>query len=254
MKSSWPKPLTEGKDCLPNLCKKTCGQLKTISVWNPAGAVQFRPLAHCVLCSVATVNDWINFCVLRVTVDLLPEMHMTECVQEWSELRIWEDFLFAGTRRKKRCLGVLSVFFMKAFNPCCCLVGEKHSSRGSVGYTEWAKQADWSGRRTAFLPCRAGRDGCLPLTCLFLPGRSWFSWAQARRQCAVMEGTERAWECAVWQYFLPWFISHTFTPLCSYYRMPFCCPGVGISSFQWLKKEGCLCFLLDVNVMFYRWC
>lgn len=32
VKSSRPKPLTEGKDCLPNLCKKTCGQLKTISV------------------------------------------------------------------------------------------------------------------------------------------------------------------------------------------------------------------------------
>lgn len=93
VRSSRPKPLTEGKDCLPNLCKKTCGQLKTISVWNPTGAVQLRPLARCVLCSVATVNGWINLCVLRVTVDLEPGMAMAGCVLEWSELRLWEDLL-----------------------------------------------------------------------------------------------------------------------------------------------------------------
>lgn len=50
--------------------------------------MQFRPLAYCVLCSVVTVNDRINLCVLLVTVDLMPGMDASEYVQERLELRI----------------------------------------------------------------------------------------------------------------------------------------------------------------------
>lgn len=61
-----------------------------------------------------------------------------------------------------------SIFFFSRLLFPDVVLQEKNGSGGTIGYTQWAKQADWSGRRTAFIFCCAGRDGCLPLTCLFL--------------------------------------------------------------------------------------
>lgn len=62
VKNSQPKPLTDRNDFLPNLCKKICGQLKTISVSKPIAVWQLRPLAYHALCSVARVNDPFGDC------------------------------------------------------------------------------------------------------------------------------------------------------------------------------------------------
>lgn len=74
--------------------RKHVGSLKLFLFQNQLVLCSSGHSLCCVLCSVATVDDRINLCVLLVTVDLMPEMHVSEYVQEWPELSIWEEFGF----------------------------------------------------------------------------------------------------------------------------------------------------------------
>lgn len=141
--------------------------------------------------------------------------------------------------------------FLKPFNPQRCLVGEEHERSCELYIMGKTGRLEWEEKSFSSLQCWERWMSATDMS--FLP-KLIFIFLSTGKETICCHGGDRQGlgVCCVTTFFatvrFPCFIN----PLCSYYRMPFCCPGVGISSFQWLKKSVCLCFLLDVNLMLYR--